>query len=295
MRVLRMCRSSTRRMHSYALRSAQCDRATRRVVRRARHGYRVWRRHSPENYEGPWLLMEAEVARAASDFRRAEELYDQTIIAAIGPDSSSPARWLGSTAVTSSPTKVVTVFQSRPSTPRWRDGRRSVPTERSRNCVATIPRSPTGRESARRPDHAVALELTNTMVSELGLDDLLESLLGTIVSVTDAQRGVSSHDGATLVPESCSSTATSSSRRWHRRGLRRISRALRGALGSALLIGDTATSVHGRDQHLHATAVRSVLCMPPSLAASRRACLSRERRIQPVHRGAPGDDAVGRR
>ena len=64
------------------LRTAPRRRRRARAVSRARRGYRTWRRHSPQNYEAPWLLVEAEIARAKGDARRAEELYDLTITAA---------------------------------------------------------------------------------------------------------------------------------------------------------------------------------------------------------------------
>ena len=38
-----------------------------------------------------------------------------------------------------------------------------------------------------------------------------------------------------------------------------------------VLISDTETSVHGRDQHLHAAAIRSVLCIPLSRGGVQRA------------------------
>ena len=111
------------------------------------------------------------------------------------------------------------------------------------------------------------------MVSELGLDDLLDRLLGTIVSVTDAQRGVLfAHDGAALVPgvvfehghivEAVDGVDVS----YAASVVRYVERSDR-----PVLISDTATSVHGRDQHLHAAAVRSVLCMPLSRGGVQRA------------------------
>ena len=256
------------------LRTAPRDRATRRAVRRARRGYRVWRRHSPENYEGPWLLMEAEVARAARDFRRAEELYDQTITAAdrsgLVITGALAREYCGDLFAREGRDRVASAYLN-----AAMEGWSSLGAE---GKVAQLCRDyptllrPAASELAD-PDAQSLLELTNAMVSELGLDDLLDRLLGTIVSVTDAQRGVLfAHDGAALVPgvvfehghivEAVDGVDVS----YAASVVRYVERSDR-----PVLISDTATSVHGRDQHLHAAAVRSVLCMPLSRGGVQRA------------------------
>ena len=157
---------------------------------------------------------------------------------------------------------------------RWRDGRSLGADGKVEQLCRDYPAllRPAASELADS-DAQSLLELTNAMVSELGLDDLLERLLGTIASVTDAQRGVLfTHDGVGLVPAvvfehgQIVETVDAADVSYAASVVRYVERSDR-----PVLISDTETSVHGRDQHLHAAAIRSVLCIPLSRGGVQRA------------------------
>ena len=154
------------------------------------------------NYEGPWLLMEAEVARAHGDVRRAEELYDQTITAAdragLVITAALAREYCGDLYAREGRDRVASAYLNA-AMEGWSSLGADGKVEQLCRDYPSLLR-PAASELADS-DAQSLLELTNAMVSEVVLDDLLERLLSTIASVTDTQRGVLfAHDGVGLVP-----------------------------------------------------------------------------------------------
>jgi predicted ATPase/class 3 adenylate cyclase len=256
------------------LRAEPGRRSTRRALRRARRGFRSWRKHCPANYETPWLLMEAEAARASGDFRRAEELYDQTITAAdrsgIAISAALAREYCGDLHAREGRDRVASAYLSA-ALEGWSALGADGKVEQLRRDYPGL-LHPAARERTD-PDARSLLELTNAIVGEFGFDEILEQLLATIVRVTDAQRGILfANDGATVVPSvvfehgSTAPREVAGTAAYAASVVRYVERSDR-----PVLIPDTAASVHGRDQHLHAAGVRSVLCIPLTRGGVQRA------------------------
>lgn len=267
------------------LRTAPKAAATRRAVHRARKGFRTWARTSPDNYQGPALLMEAEVARAAGRDRQAEALYDEAIEA---NDRSGRVTVFGALARefaaelhAQKRRELVARSYLTSAVESWAalgaDAKVEQLTGRHPGMVRPEP-------AARSyPDTDALIE--NTIAGELGLDELLEQLLATVGRATGAERGILFvNDGAALVPrlvlDEHGSTTTVEPTAVHdlpgygASVVRYVERSDR-----PVLITDTAASVHGRDPHLRATGVRSVLCLPVSRGGVLRAIVYLESRV----------------
>jgi len=255
------------------LRSAPHRRATRRAVRRARRGFRVWRKHSPENYGPPWLLIDAEIARASRRFRRAEELYDQAISEADRTGqitlSALAREYCGDLHAREGRDRVASAYLNS-ALEAWAsfgaDGKVEWLRRHYRNLLPAT-------SKGAQPENGSLLELVNVIVEEGGADDLLERVLATIVGLSNADRGVLFvNDGRMFAPAvvfehgNLFRAPTSSAIAYAASVVRYVERSDR-----ALLIADTDMSVHGRDQHLHASGVHSVLCVSFRRGGSTRA------------------------
>jgi predicted ATPase/class 3 adenylate cyclase len=264
------------------LRAAPNEAGTRRAVRRARDGYRTWARTSPDNYQAPALLIEAEVERAAGHDHRAETLYDEAIEAA---DRSglvtigALAREFAAELHAEKRRDLVARSYLAAAVESWAtlgaDGKVDQLTGRHPGLL----RPPPGE----RPYAGTGELIENTIAGELGLDELLEQLLIRVGHETGAERGILFvNDGAALVPrlvldEHGSTTEPSAVHDAPGYGasvVRYVERSDR-----PVLIADTAASVHGRDPHLRATGVRSVLCVPVARGGVLRAIVYLESRV----------------
>jgi predicted ATPase/class 3 adenylate cyclase len=256
------------------LRAAPRSAATRRAIRRARRGYRAWRRLSPDNYEAPWLLVEAEIARAERRYRRAEELYDRAITAAdqygLVTIGALAREYCGDLHARDGRDRVARAYLSSALDAWVSLGAEAKVDQLCRDYPGLLQPAPRERTD---PDARSLLELTNAIVSELGVDDLLEQLLATIVRVTDAQRGLLfTNDGRTFVPVAVFEhgeivvAPVAGELPYGTSVVRYVERSDR-----PVLIADVAGSVHGRDQHLHAAGIQSVLCIPLSRGGVQRA------------------------
>jgi len=266
------------------LRTAPKASATRRAVHQARKGFRTWARTSPDNYQAPALLMEAEVARAAGRDRRAEALYDEAIEAA---DRSGRVTVFGALARefaaelhAQKRRDLVARSYLQSAVESWAalgaDGKVDQLTGRHPGVGRP---DPTERSY---PDADALIE--DTIAGELGLDDLLERLLDTVGRETAAQRGILFvNDGAALVPRvvldegglttTLEPTAGQDAPGYGASVVRYVERSDR-----PVLITDTAASVHGRDPYLRSAGVRSVLCLPVARGGVLRAIVYLESR-----------------
>jgi len=267
------------------LRTAPHAAATRRAVRRARKGFRTWARTSPENYRGPALLVEAEEARAAGHDRRAEALYDEAIEAADRSGSvtvfGALAREFAAELHAQKRRELVARSYLTAAIESWAAlgayGKVDQLTGRHPGVVEPVP-------TGRLYSDADAL-IEETIAGELGLDELLEQLLATVGRDTGAERGILFvNDGSALVPRLvldehglttiAEPTAGHDAPAYGASVVRYVERSDR-----PVLITDTATSVHGRDPHLRATGVRSVLCLPVARGGVLRAIVYLESRV----------------
>jgi class 3 adenylate cyclase len=225
--------------------------------------------------------MEAEAARASRRFRRAEELYDQTITAAdrsgLVITGALAREYCGDLHAREGRDRVAGAYLSS-AVEAWASLGADGKVEQLRRDYPGLLR-PAASERTD-PDARSLLELTSVIVDELGLDDLLERLLATIVRVTDAERGVLfANDGSTLVPGAVFehgnivAAPIVAELDYAASVVRYVERSDR-----AVLIADTDASVHGRDQHLHAAGIRSVLCIPLTRGGAQRGLVYLESR-----------------
>jgi predicted ATPase/class 3 adenylate cyclase len=256
------------------LRVAPGARATRKAVRRARRGFRSWKKHSPANYEGLSLLMEAEAARAARRFQRAEELYDRTITAAdrsgLVITGALAREYCGDLHAQEGRDRVASAYLNA-AVEAWTSLGADGKVEQLRRDYPSLLR--TAPSDRTDPDARSILELTNVIIDHLGVDELMVRLLATVVRVTDAERGVlfTSDDGV-LVPHAVLErggvlpVAPGAEPGYATSVIRYVERSDR-----PVLIPDTNASVHARDPHLHSAGIRSVLCVPLTRGGVQRA------------------------
>jgi predicted ATPase/class 3 adenylate cyclase len=256
------------------LRTAPGKQSTRRAVRHARRGYRTWRRICPQNYESSWLLVEAEIARAAGNTRRAHDLYDQTITAADRSGQVTTAalarEYCGDLHAREGRERVASAYLNA-AVDAWvmlgADGK----VEKLLGDFSGLLR-PLSSDRADAGSRAL-LELTDGIMTEPRLGHAAERLLAGIVTFTGAQRAaLFTNDGTNLVPAAAfqhgavTSASSASDIGYAASVVRYVEHNDR-----PVLIPDTAASVHGRDQHLHATRTRSVLCTPITRGGVQRA------------------------
>jgi predicted ATPase/class 3 adenylate cyclase len=255
------------------LRAAPNAAATRRALRRARRGFRVWRKHAPMNYEQLAILIDAEAARAAGKYREAEKLYDECITVAERSGTIMAAalarEYCGDLHALQGRDRIARAYMSS-AVEAWSstggDGKVAQLRRDYPDLIASTPSESTD------PDARSVLELTNTIVAELGFDEMVEQLLATIIRVTDAERGVLFlDDGRSIVPRVVFEHGVVSQPRlvdipYAASVVRYVERSDR-----PVLITDTAASVHGRDAHIHSAGIQSVMCIPLSRGGVQRA------------------------
>ena len=245
-------------------------------LRRARRGYRGLAPALSRELRGS-LAADGSRGRPgrARDFRRAEELYDQTITAAdrvgLVITGALAREYCGDLYAREGRDRVASAYLNA-AMEGWSSlGADGKVEQLCRDYPALL--RPAASELAD-PDAQSLLELTNAMVSELGTGRSPR---------TAARHDRVGHRRATRGPVRARRC------RARPRGRVRARHTIVEAVEAAdvsyaasvvryversdrpVLISDTAASVHGRDQHLHAAAVRSVLCIPLSRGGVQRA------------------------